>query len=56
MKRGHTVLEYKAKIRKLRTIRPDLSLSSDFIIGFPGETGPDFDATMALIDLSLIHI
>ena len=50
MKRGHTVLEYKAKIRKLRTIRPDLSLSSDFIIGFPGETGPDFDATMALID------
>ena len=50
MKRGHTVLEYKAKIRKLRTLRPDLSLSSDFIIGFPGETEQDFAATMALID------
>ena len=50
MKRGHTVLEYKARIRKLRAIRPDLSLSSDFIVGFPGETKPDFDATMALID------
>jgi tRNA-2-methylthio-N6-dimethylallyladenosine synthase len=50
MKRGHTVLEYKAKIRKLRTVRPDLSLSSDFIVGFPGETEQDFEATMALID------
>jgi tRNA-2-methylthio-N6-dimethylallyladenosine synthase len=50
MKRGHTVLEYKAKVRKLRAVRPDLSLSSDFIIGFPGETDRDFEATMALID------
>ncbi|HRD50581.1 MAG: tRNA (N6-isopentenyl adenosine(37)-C2)-methylthiotransferase MiaB [Candidatus Competibacter sp.] len=50
MKRGHTVLEYKARVRKLRAIRPDLSLSSDFIIGFPGETEPDFAATLALID------
>ena len=50
MKRGHTVLEYKAKIRKLRAARPDISLSSDFIIGFPGETERDFEATMALID------
>ena len=50
MKRGHTVLEYKAKIRKLRTLRPDLSLSSDFIIGFPGETEQDFAATMTLIN------
>ncbi len=49
MKRGHTVLEYKAKIRRLRRIRPDLSLSSDFIIGFPGETDADFEATMNLI-------
>ena len=49
MKRGHTVLEYKAKIRKLRQIRPELSLSSDFIIGFPGETDADFEATMNLI-------
>ena len=50
MKRGHTVLEYKAKVRKLRAIRPDLSLSTDFIVGFPGETDRDFAATMALID------
>jgi tRNA-2-methylthio-N6-dimethylallyladenosine synthase len=50
MKRGHTALEYKHKIRKLREIRPDLSLSSDFIIGFPGESEVDFDATMKLID------
>ncbi len=49
MKRGHTVLEYKSKIRKLRKIRPDISLSSDFIIGFPGETDDDFGATMNLI-------
>jgi tRNA-2-methylthio-N6-dimethylallyladenosine synthase len=49
MKRGHTVLEYKSKIRRLRKIRPDLSMSSDFIIGFPGETQADFDATMQLI-------
>jgi len=50
MKRGHTALEYKYKIRKLREIRPDLSLSSDFIIGFPGETDADFEATMELIN------
>ena len=50
MKRGHTVLEYKSRIRKLRRARPGISLSSDFIIGFPGETQSDFDATMALID------
>ena len=50
MKRGHTAIEYKHKIRKLREIRPDLSLSSDFIIGFPGETEVDFQATMKLID------
>jgi tRNA-2-methylthio-N6-dimethylallyladenosine synthase len=50
MKRGHTALEYKHKIRKLREVRPDISLSSDFIIGFPGETDADFGATMKLID------
>ena len=50
MKRGHTVLEYRAKVRKLRTVRPDLSLSTDFIVGFPGETEQDFAATMTLID------
>ncbi len=49
MKRGHTALEYKQKIRKLREARPDISLSSDFIVGFPGETDEDFDATMKLI-------
>ena len=49
MKRGHTVLEYKQKIRKLRAVRPDLSLSSDFIIGFPGETDADFEASMKLV-------
>lgn len=50
MKRGHTALEYKSKIRKLRKIRPDISLSSDFIIGFPSETEADFEATMKLIE------
>ena len=50
MKRGHTVLEYKSKIRRLRKIRPELSMSSDFIIGFPGETDADFQATMDLIE------
>lgn len=50
MKRGHTALEYKSTIRKLRKIRPDISLSSDFIVGFPGETEQDFAATMKLID------
>lgn len=50
MKRGHTWLEYKSIIRKLRAIRPDISLSSDFIIGFPGETVADFADTMRLIE------
>lgn len=49
MKRGYTALEFKSKIRKLCKIRPDISLSSDFIIGFPGETDEDFQATMDLI-------
>lgn len=49
MKRGHTALEYKQKMRKLREVRPDISLSSDFIVGFPGETDRDFEATMNLI-------
>ncbi len=49
MKRNHTVLEYKAIIRKIRAIRPELSMSSDFIIGFPGESDADFEATMNLI-------
>ncbi len=50
MKRGHTVLEYKSKIRRLRRVRPDISISSDFIVGFPGETEQDFAATLALVD------
>jgi tRNA-2-methylthio-N6-dimethylallyladenosine synthase len=50
MKRGHTALEYKSRIRRLRRIRPDISISSDFIIGFPGETEADFAATMKLIE------
>lgn len=50
MKRGYTALEYKSKIRRLRKARPDISLSSDFIIGFPGETDQDFEDTMHLID------
>jgi tRNA-2-methylthio-N6-dimethylallyladenosine synthase len=50
MKRGYTVLEYKAKIRELRAVRPDISVTSDFIVGFPGETERDFEATLALID------
>ena len=50
MKRGHTVLEYKSKIRRLRKLRPDISISSDFIIGFPGETEADFAATMKLVE------
>jgi len=49
MKRGHTILEYKQKIRKLRDARPGLSLSSDFIVGFPGETDADFEALMDLV-------
>ncbi|MCW8948982.1 MAG: tRNA (N6-isopentenyl adenosine(37)-C2)-methylthiotransferase MiaB [Sedimenticola sp.] len=50
MKRGHTAFDYKAKIRRLRALRPNLSLSSDFIIGFPGETEQDFEHTMSLIE------
>ena len=51
MKRGHTALEYKSKIRKLREIRPDISISSDFIIGFPGENEQDFNDTLNLINV-----
>ena len=50
MKRGYTALEFKQKIRKLRAVRPDICVSSDFIVGFPGETAEDFDKTMKLID------
>ncbi|MDB4223019.1 tRNA (N6-isopentenyl adenosine(37)-C2)-methylthiotransferase MiaB [Granulosicoccus sp.] len=50
MKRGHTAIEYKSKMRKLMLARPDLTLSSDFIVGFPGETDADFDDTMRLIE------
>ncbi len=50
MKRGYSVLEYKSIIRKLRAIRPEISLSSDFIIGFPGETEADFEATLKLVE------
>lgn len=50
MKRGYTALEFKSKIRKLRAVRPDISISSDFIVGFPGETDADFDKTMKLIE------
>jgi tRNA-2-methylthio-N6-dimethylallyladenosine synthase len=49
MKRGHTALEYKQKMRKLREVRPGISIASDFIVGFPGETDRDFEATMNLI-------
>ncbi|MCV6623183.1 MAG: tRNA (N6-isopentenyl adenosine(37)-C2)-methylthiotransferase MiaB [Cellvibrionaceae bacterium] len=49
MKRGHTCIEYKSKLRRLKAIRPDICFSSDFIIGFPGETEQDFEATMKLI-------
>ena len=49
MKRGYTALEFKQKIRKLRAVRPDISISSDFIVGFPGETDADFEKTMQLI-------
>ena len=49
MKRGHTALEYKSKIRALKKARPDIAMSSDFIIGFPGESDADFEATMDLI-------
>jgi tRNA-2-methylthio-N6-dimethylallyladenosine synthase len=50
MKRGYTAMEYKSTVRKLRAVRPQLSLSSDFIVGFPGETEDDFAKTMKLID------
>jgi len=50
MKRGHTVLEYKQKLRKLRAVRPDISITTDIIVGFPGETDEDFAATMRLIE------
>ena len=50
MKRGHTALEYKSIIRRVRAVRPDICVTSDFIVGFPGETEQDFDATMKLID------
>ena len=50
MKRGYTAMEYKSTVRKLRAIRPDMALSSDFIVGFPGETEDDFDKMMRLID------
>ena len=50
MKRGYTALEYKSLVRKLKAVRPDLSISSDFIVGFPGETDEDFEATLRLID------
>ncbi len=50
MKRGYTALEYKSIVRRLRAARPGLSLSSDFIVGFPGETEPDFEATLRLVE------
>ncbi|MDO4640354.1 MAG: tRNA (N6-isopentenyl adenosine(37)-C2)-methylthiotransferase MiaB [Neisseria sp.] len=61
MKRGYTALEYKSIIRKLRSIRPDLCLSSDFIVGFPGETEREFEQTLKLVkdiafDLSFVFI
>lgn len=49
MKRGHTALEYKSIIRKLRAVRPNIQISSDFIVGFPGETNEEFEQTMNLI-------
>jgi len=50
MKRGHTALEYLSKVRKVRAARPGISIASDFIVGFPGETEADFEATLALIE------
>ncbi len=50
MKRGYTALEFKQRIRKLRAVRPDITVASDFIVGFPGETDADFEKTMKLID------
>src|SRR6187455_1262794 len=50
MKRGYTELEYKSTVRKLRAVRPDIAISSDFIVGFPGETDEDFERTLALVE------
>ncbi|HEX2826616.1 MAG TPA: tRNA (N6-isopentenyl adenosine(37)-C2)-methylthiotransferase MiaB [Burkholderiales bacterium] len=50
MKRGYTAIEYKSIVRRLRAVRPDISISTDFIVGFPGETERDFEATLKLID------
>jgi tRNA-2-methylthio-N6-dimethylallyladenosine synthase len=50
MKRGYTRLEYKSIVRRLREVRPDISISSDFIVGFPGETEQDFESTLGLVD------
>jgi tRNA-2-methylthio-N6-dimethylallyladenosine synthase len=50
MKRGYTALEYKQKVRRLKALRPEIAISSDFIVGFPGESERDFEATMALIE------
>jgi tRNA-2-methylthio-N6-dimethylallyladenosine synthase len=50
MKRGYTTLEYKSIVRRLRAARPDISISSDFIVGFPGETEDDFAATLSLVE------
>ena len=50
MKRGYTALEFKSTVRKLRAVRPGISISSDFIVGFPGETSADFERTMALVE------
>jgi tRNA-2-methylthio-N6-dimethylallyladenosine synthase len=50
MKRGYTSLEFKSTVKKLRALRPDIAISSDFIVGFPGETAADFERTMALVD------
>src|SRR5690349_7988117 len=50
MKRGHTSIEYRQKLRKLRAARPGISISSDFIVGFPGETERDFEQTLKLIE------
>lgn len=49
MKRGYTILEYKSIVRKLRAVRPDISIATDFIVGFPNETEEDFEKTMKLI-------
>ena len=50
MKRGYTALEYKSIIRKMRAVRPDLTLSSDFIVGFPGETEADFEKLLKMVE------